>query len=37
VERGVTTPSLPLLKRLAEALDARLEVQLVPEEQDIPR
>ena len=37
VERGVTTPSLPLLRRLAEALDARLEVQLVPEEQSSPR
>jgi len=37
VERGVTTPSLPLLKRLAEALDARLEVLFVSEEPNIPR
>ena len=32
VETGATVPTLPLLKRLAKALGARLEIRLVPDE-----
>ena len=32
VETGSTVPTLPLLKKLARALDARLEIRLVPDE-----
>ena len=32
VETGATVPKLPLLKKLARALDAHLEIRLVPNE-----
>lgn len=32
VETTTTTPTLPLLKKLAQALDAHLEIRLVPDE-----
>lgn len=32
VETTATTPTLPLLKKLAHALDAHLEIKLVPNE-----
>jgi len=33
VETGATVPTLPLLKKLAQALDARLEIRLVSDEE----
>jgi transcriptional regulator with XRE-family HTH domain len=32
VETGATVPTLPLLKKLSQALGARLEIRLVPDE-----
>ena len=32
VETGATVPTLPLLKKLAQAMDAHLEIRLVPDE-----
>jgi len=32
VETGTTVPTLPLLKKLAQAMDAHLEIRLVPDE-----
>ncbi|MBL7065172.1 MAG: helix-turn-helix transcriptional regulator [Anaerolineae bacterium] len=32
VETGATVPTLPLLKKLAQAMDAHLEIRLAPDE-----